>query len=81
MALGSNTEKSDDKTEKTAATPARNTVLVDTAEAHTDRVAMVSRDKNGNADQSGDYELLVPDDASTEEKRAAENKPADHQVD
>lgn len=51
-------------------------VNVDTAEAHTDRVAMVSRDKNGNADQSSDFEIIVPDD----EKRVAENRPEDNQV-
>lgn len=56
-------------------------VMVDTAEAHTDRVAMVSRDKNGNPDQSDDYELLVADDASDREKRLAENRPADTQAD
>lgn len=56
-------------------------VMVDTAEAHTDRVAMVSRDKNGNPDQSTDYELLVADDATDREKRLAQNLPADTQAD
>lgn len=41
--------------------------------ADTDRVAMVSRDKNGNPDQADGYEIIVPDD----EKDAAENKPVD----
>lgn len=52
-------------------------VFVDSAEAHTDRVATVSRDKNGNPDQSSDFELIVPDS----EKDAALNKPEDNQVD
>lgn len=55
----------------------RASVLVDSPEAHTDRVAMVSRDKNGNPDQAAGYEVIVPDD----EKDVAENRPSDNQGD
>jgi hypothetical protein len=62
--------------EPDAPTPAKATTSVDTDEAHTDRIAMVSRDKNGDPDQSTDYEIIVPD----REKAAAQNRPADNQV-
>lgn len=74
-----------DKIDKAAETgegaePVRS-VSVDTAEAHTDRVAMVSRTKDGNPDQSADYEVLHPDGATDADKRRAENRPADNQID
>lgn len=67
-------------TDKPAPTRPRDTVLVDTAEAHTDVVAMVSRDKNGNPDQAQGFELAVAGDASDDEKRRAENRPEDNQI-
>lgn len=76
--MATSTPKSDKPAaDKPAADSSVPPVLVDSAEAHTDRVAMVSRDKNGNPDQSADYEVIVPDD----EKDVAENLPADNQVD
>ncbi len=42
-----------------------------------DRVAMVSRDKDGNADQSENYAVLVADDAPERVKDAAYNKPGE----
>lgn len=86
MAMGSTSSPSKDSGDKpqtskqssTGATvPAAST---DTAEAHTDRVAMVSRTKDGEADQSADYQLLVPANATDEQRRAAENKPEHTQV-
>ncbi len=83
MAVGTSRAKGADAEESDAPKPtaARGTVLADTAEAHHDRVAMVSRDKNGNPDQGKGYELLVDDDASDEQKRRAENRPEDNQID
>lgn len=80
MAVAASKAKDNDA-DKPKPTTARETVLVDTAEAHIDRVAMVSRDKNGNPDQGNDYELLVDDDASDEQKRRAENRPEDNRID
>lgn len=50
-------------------------LLADEPEAHIDRVAFVSRDKNGNPDQSEDFEVLVPEEASEQEKAAVLNLP------
>ena len=68
--------KPDETPEAAATTPAKARVLADTPEAHTDHVAAVSRDKNGNPDQAQGYELIVPD----KDKPAAENKPSDNQA-
>lgn len=86
MAVGTSRPKDDNTAAKKAddkpkPTPPKRHVLVDSAEAHIDRVAMVSRDKNGDPDQGKDYELLVTDDASDEERRIAENRPEDNQID
>lgn len=83
MAVGTSKAKDSDveKADAPKPTAPKDTVLVDTAEAHIDRVAMVSRDKNGDPDQGKDFEVLVADDASDEEKRRAENRPEDNQVD
>lgn len=90
MAVGTGRAKADDAPKPVDTRPAGPTrsgsapvvrpVMVDTAEAHTDRVAMVSRNKDGNPDQSTDYEVLVPDDASDEDRRRAENRPADNRA-
>lgn len=82
MAVGTGktgSEKPDSDKTESAAEPVR-AVSVDTAEAHTDRVAMVSRTKDGEPDQAVDYEVLHPDGATEVDKRRAENRPADNQV-
>lgn len=82
MALSSDKSKPAAPASRTAA-PAEEVrpVSVDTREAHTDRVAMVSRDKNGNPDQGSDFEIIGVDDMSDDEKRRAENRPEVNQVD
>jgi hypothetical protein len=71
------TAETDEDSTKPVRTRGRDTLAADSTEAHTDRVAMVSRNKDGNADQSADYELLVDKDAPADEKRRAENRPPD----
>lgn len=64
-----------------SAAEARATVMADTAEAHTDRVAMVSRAKDGSPDQEGAFKIVVPETAADEQKRRAENRPEDNRAD
>lgn len=72
MATATSKSTTEKATAPVTKTPAAETAAVDTAEAHTDRVAAVSRSKDGSADQAPDYEVIVPDDV----KEVAENRPA-----
>lgn len=63
---GKNTEK--------AVAPGEGESAADTADVGTDRVAAVSRTKDGEPDQSADYEVIVP----AADRRAAQNRPADN---